>query len=192
MNILNFSIYGYNHISDILKESLLYPPVLYVLIIAYFYTVSLSKIGNLTKAFKAYKTNPLDATGLTTALGSFGDLNIAAKYLKQVNSDGYLTENIAGSFLHNAYRTHAVADATAAYANVTASSGGLGSLFGGAGLMAGTKSAGSGLMTVLRSIAPTLMGLLGVGIAFKAGKTVWDNILTDSGAKKRYQTCLIR
>ena len=32
---------------------------------------------------------------MTTALGSFGDLNIAAKYLKQVNSDGYLTENIA-------------------------------------------------------------------------------------------------
>ena len=36
---------------NFLKESLLYPPVLYVLIIACFYTVSLSKIGNLTKAF---------------------------------------------------------------------------------------------------------------------------------------------
>ena len=76
---------------------------------------------------------------MTTALGSFGDLNIAAKYLKQVDSDGYLTENIAGSFLHNAYKTHTAEEVAATYSNTTASSGGLGSLFGGAGLMAGNK-----------------------------------------------------
>ena len=125
---------------------------------------------------------------MTTALGSFGDLNIAAKYLKQVNSDGYLTENIAGSFLHNAYKTHTAEEVAATYSNTTASSGGLGSLFGGAGLMAGIKSAGSGLLTVLSSIAPALLGLLGVGIVFQAGKTVWDNILTNNGSKKRYPT----
>ena len=94
---------------------------------------------------------------MTTALGSFGDLNIAAKYLKQVDSDGYLTENIAGSFLHNAYKTHTAEEVAATYSNTTASSGGLGSLFGGAGLMAGIKSAGSGLLTVLSSIAPALL-----------------------------------
>ncbi|WP_373090726.1 hypothetical protein [Blautia obeum] len=130
----------------------------------------------------------MDATRLTTALGSFGDLNIAAKYLKQVDSDGYLTENIAGSFLHNAYKTHTAEEVAATYSNTTASSGGLGSLFGGAGLMAGIKSAGSGLLTVLSSIAPALLGLLGVGIVFQAGKTVWDNILTNNGSKKRYPT----
>ena len=97
---------------------------------------------------------------MTTALGSFGDLNIAAKYLKQVNSDGYLTENIAGSFLHNAYKTHTAEEVAATYSNTTASSGGLGSLFGGAGLMAGIKSAGSGLLTVLSSIAPALLDFL--------------------------------
>lgn len=55
-------------------------------------------------------------------------------------------------------------------------------------LMAGIKSAGSGLLTVLSSIAPALLGLLGVGIVFQAGKTVWDNILTNNGSKKRYPT----
>ena len=58
---------------------------------------------------------------MTTALGSFGDLNIAAKYLKQVDSDGYLTENIAGSFLHNAYKTHTAEEVAATYSNTTAS-----------------------------------------------------------------------
>lgn len=145
--------------------------------------MSLSKIGNLTKAFKTYKSNPLDATGLTTALSSFGDLNTAAKYLRQVNSDGYLTENIAGSFLHNAYRAHSIIDATASYSNTTASSGGLKTLLS----LNGIKSVGSGLSTVLGSIAPTLIGMLFTGLAVRLGKISWDNFFTNNAAKSRYK-----
>lgn len=145
--------------------------------------MSLSKIGNLTKAFKTYKSNPLDATGLTTALSSFGDLNTAAKYLRQVNSDGYLTENIAGSFLHNAYRAHSIIDATTSYSNTTASSGGLKTLLS----LNGIKSVGSGLSTVLGSIAPTLIGMLFTGLAVRLGKISWDNFFTNNAAKSRYK-----
>lgn len=145
--------------------------------------MSLSKIGNLTKAFKTYKSNPLDATGLTTALSSFGDLNTAAKYLRQVNSDGYLTENIAGSFLHNAYRAHSIIDATTSYSNTTASSGGLKTLLS----LNGIKSVGSGLSTVLGSIASTLIGMLFTGLAVRLGKISWDNFFTNNAAKSRYK-----
>lgn len=129
----------------------------------------------------------MDATKLTTALGSFGDLNIAAKYLKQVNSDGYLTENIAGSFLHNAYKTHTAEEVAATYSNTTASSGGLGSLLAVQSLMSRNKVCRLRTINSIKFHCSALLGLLGVGIVFQAGKTVWDNILTNNGSK-RYPT----
>lgn len=151
--------------------------------------MSLQKIGNLTNTFKSFKSNPFEnMAGMVASLSAIGNVDKAAKYLK-INNDGIISDKAASMLLFKAYKNSDITKeaATAAYANATASSGGLGSLFGGAGLMAGIKSAGSGLLTVLGSIAPALLGLLGVGIAFKAGKTVWDNILTNNGAKKRYQ-----
>lgn len=126
--------------------------------------------------------------GMVSSLSAIGNVDKAAKYLK-INNDGIISDKAASMLLFKSYKDSGITkeEAAAVYANATASSGGLGSLFGSAGLMAGIKSAGSGLLTALSSIAPTLLGLLGVGIAFKAGKTVWDNILTDNGVKKRYQ-----
>lgn len=152
--------------------------------------MSLQKIGNLTNTFKNFKSSPFaNMAGMVSSLSAIGNVDKAAKYLK-INNDGIVSDKAASMLLFKAYKNSGITKeaATTAYANATASSGGLGSLFGGAGLMAGIKSAGSGLLAALSSIAPVLLGLLGVGIAFKAGKTVWDNILTNNSAKKKYQT----
>lgn len=146
--------------------------------------MSLQKIGNLTKSFNEYKSNPLP-TGLEKSLSEFGDIKEASKNLKRVNSDGYLSDDIAASFLAKAYKSsgETVEGASKAYS----STGIVGSLFGGAGLKAGLSSVGSGLLTVFKSIAPVAGAALAIGIATKLGKTVWDEVLTNNGAKKRYE-----
>ena len=147
--------------------------------------MSLQKIGNLTKSFNEYKSNPLDPTGLAKSLSEFGDIKEASKNLKRVNSDGYLSDDIAASFLAKAYKSsgETLEGASKAYS----STGIVGSLFGGAGLKAGLSSVGSGLLTVFKSIAPVAGAALAIGIATKLGKTVWDEVLTNNGAKKRYE-----
>lgn len=147
--------------------------------------MSLQKIGNLTKSFNEYKSNPLDPTGLAKSLSEFGDIKEASKNLKRVNSDGYLSDDIAASFLAKAYKSsgETLEGASKAYS----STGIIGSLFGGAGLKAGLSSVGSGLLTLFKSIAPVAGAALAIGIATKLGKTVWDEVLTNNGAKKRYE-----
>lgn len=151
--------------------------------------MSLQKIGNLTKAFNAYKDplhSALDDVDIVKSLADFDNINDAAKYLKTVNSDGTVDKGTIGKILSKAFTNTTEKDAKATYES--AGSGIIGSLFGGAGLKAGLSSVGSGLLTVFKSIAPIAGAALAIGIATKLGKTVWDEVLTNNGAKKRYET----
>ena len=150
--------------------------------------MSLQKIGNLTKAFNAYKDplhSALDNVDLVKSLADFDNINDAAKYLKNVNSDGTIDKGTIGKILSQAFTNTTEKDATAAYES--AGSGIIGSFFGGAGLKAGLSSVGSGLLTMIKSFASAALPVLAIGLAAKVGKTIWNEGLTNNGAKKRYE-----
>ena len=186
MNILNFSIHGHNHISDILKESLLYPPVLYVLIIACFYTVSLSKIGNLKKAI-----NSGDNSKISDALESLGNIDTAGKWFQRLNtkSDGssIITDGITGIF-SEAFMGATEETVKDALAKGTKSISLKGLLSDGIGnLVGGVTSLGGGLAAVLASVAGVAIPALLAGVAVYVGKSLWDNVLTNNNANKKYE-----
>lgn len=103
-----------------------------------------------------------------------------------MNSDGYLTEDIATSFIHNAYRSTGTSFSEAGNAYNKASSGdiNLKSAFSGAGLLPGLKTVGTGFLS---NFGPLLLTATLASIGIKAAKGIWDYGFTNNAAKKKYE-----
>lgn len=141
--------------------------------------MSLGKIGKLTNAFNAFKQNKSD---MISSLAAFGNINKAASYLNKVNSDGAISNTASKMLLYKAYAASGITkeEAGEALNNNLAGS----SKFG---LLGNIKNVGSGIATVFKSIAPMMIPLIIGAVGIKAGKMLWDNVLTDNAAQKNLQ-----
>lgn len=149
--------------------------------------MSLSKIGKLTSAFSSFKNNPLDLTNMATALASVGNVDNAAKYLVKINKQNgnFLGENAMAVLLSKAYRSSGINQemAMGSINNALANS----SKFSMGGMLGSLSAVGSGIAAVFKSIAPMMIPLIIGAAGIKAGKMLWDNVLTDNAAQKNLQ-----
>lgn len=149
--------------------------------------MSLSKIGKLTSAFSSFKNNPLDLTNMATALASVGDVDNAAKYLVKTNKQNgnFLGENAMAVLLSKAYRSSGINQemAMGSINNALANS----SKFSMGGMLGSLSAVGTGIATMFKSIAPMMIPLIIGAVGIKAGKMLWDNVLTDNAAQKNLQ-----
>lgn len=145
--------------------------------------MSLSKIGKLTNVFNAFKQSPFsNKSDMISSLAAFGNINKAASYLNKVNSDGAISNTASKMLLYKAYAASGITkeEAGEALNNNLAGS----SKFG---LLGNIKNVGSGIATVFKSIAPMMIPLIIGAVGIKAGKMLWDNVLTDNAAQKNLQ-----
>lgn len=149
--------------------------------------MSLSKIGKLTSAFSSFKNNPLDLTNMATALASVGNVDNAAKYLVKINKQNgnFLGENAMAVLLSKAYRSSGINQemAMGSINNALANS----SKFSMGGMLGSLSAVGTGIATMFESIAPMMIPLIIGAAGIKAGKMLWDNVLTDNAAQKNLQ-----
>lgn len=141
--------------------------------------MSLGKIGKLTNVFKSPFSNKSD---MISSLAAFGNINKAASYLNKVNSDGTISNTVSKMLLYKAYAASGITkeEAGEALNNNLAGS----SKFE---LLGNIKNVGSGIATVFKSIAPMMIPLIIGAVGIKAGKMLWDNVLTDNAAQKNLQ-----
>lgn len=149
--------------------------------------MSLSKIGKLTSAFSSLKNDPLDLTNMATALASVGNVDNAAKYLVKINKQNgnFLGENTMAVLLRKAYRSSGINQemAMGSINNALANS----SKFSMGGMLGSLSAVGTGIATMFKSIAPMMIPLIIGAVGIKAGKMLWDNVLTDNAAQKNLQ-----
>ena len=145
--------------------------------------MSLGKIGKLTNVFNAFKQSPFsNKSDMISSLAAFGNINKAASYLNKVNSDGAISNTASKMLLYKAYAASGITkeEVGEALNNNLAGS----SKFG---LLGNIKNVGSGIATVFKSIAPMMIPLIIGAAGIKAGKMLWDNVLTDNAAQKNLQ-----
>lgn len=145
--------------------------------------MSLGKIGKLTNVFNAFKQSPFsNKSDMISSLAAFGNINKAASYLNKVNSDGAISNTASKMLLYKAYAASGITkeEAGEALNNNLAGS----SKFG---LLGNIKNVGSGIATMFKSIAPMMIPLIIGAVGIKAGKMLWDNVLTDNAAQKNLQ-----
>lgn len=145
--------------------------------------MSLGKIGKLTNVFNAFKQSPFsNKSDMISSLAAFGNINKAASYLNKVNSDGTISNTASKMLLYKAYAASGITkeEAGEALNNNLAGS----SKFG---LLGNIKNVSSGIATVFKSIAPMMIPLIIGAAGIKAGKMLWDNVLTDNAAQKNLQ-----
>ena len=145
--------------------------------------MSLGKIGKLTNVFNAFKQSPFsNKSDMISSLAAFGNINKAASYLNKVNSDGAISNTASKMLLYKAYAASGITkeEAGEALNNNLAGS----SKFG---LLGNINNVGSGIATVFKSIAPMMIPLIIGAVGIKAGKMLWDNVLTDNAAQKNLQ-----
>lgn len=142
--------------------------------------MSLGKIGKLTNVFKQSPFS--NKSDMISSLAAFGNINKAASYLNKVNSDGAISNTASKMLLYKAYAASGITkeEAGEALNNNLAGS----SKFG---LLGNIKNVGSGIATVFKSIAPMMIPLIIGAVGIKAGKMLWDNVLTDNAAQKNLQ-----
>lgn len=141
--------------------------------------MSLGKIGKLTNVFNAFKQSPFsNKSDMISSLDAFGNIS----YLNKVNSDGAISNTASKMLLYKAYAASGITkeEAGEALNNNLAGS----SKFG---LLGNIKNVGSGIATVFKSIAPMMIPLIIGAVGIKAGKMLWDNVLTDNAAQKNLQ-----
>ena len=119
---------------------------------------------------------------MISSLAAFGNINKAASYLNKVNSDGAISNTASKMLLYKAYAASGITkeEAGEALNNNLAGS----SKFG---LLGNIKNVGSGIAAVFKSIAPMMIPLIIGAVGIKAGKMLWDNVLTDNAAQKNLQ-----
>lgn len=145
--------------------------------------MSLGKIGKLANVFNAFKQSPFsNKSDMISSLAAFGNINKAASYLNKVNSDGAISNTASKMLLYKAYAASGITkeEVGEALNNNLAGS----SKFG---LLGNIKNVGSGIATVFKSITPMMIPLIIGAAGIKAGKMLWDNVLTDNAAQKNLQ-----
>lgn len=151
--------------------------------------MSLSKIGKFTDAFKIMSnvSSKKGFDNLVSTLKSTGDINAAtslfSRYGKNVNS------GLAYNALIKAFPNENITDEIKSRIGYTGSgvSGTVGSAALSTGLFASFKNVGSGIAAVFKSIAPMMIPLIIGAAGIKAGKMLWDDVLTDNAAQKNLQ-----
>ena len=134
-----------------------------------------------------------DTNAISDALKKFGDQDSAAKWFGHLNtkSDGssVISDGIMDIF-RGAFNN---IDADAVKKNIAkgakAESSSLGDILsdGIGNLVGGVTSFGSGISAVLGSVAQFAIPLILGGLAIHAGKSLWDNVLTNNSANKKYE-----
>lgn len=149
--------------------------------------MSLNKIGKATTLAKALDSFKLGGSISDTisSLRAFGNVNDAAKYLAK--NRGSLPDATSIWMLQQAYGKNSMVEETMQSElskNQIVQNEGIGK---SAGLFASFKNVGSGIATVFKSIAPMMIPLIISAVGIKAGKMLWDNVLTDNAAQKNLQ-----
>lgn len=149
--------------------------------------MSLNKIGKATTLAKALDSFKLGGSISDTisSLRAFGNVNDAAKYLAK--NRGSLPDATSIWMLQQAYGKNSMVEETMQSElskNQIVQNEGIGK---SAGLFASFKNVGSGIATVFKSIAPMMIPLIIGAVGIKAGKMLWDNVLTDNAAQKTLQ-----
>lgn len=149
--------------------------------------MSLNKIGKATTLAKALDSFKLGGSISDTisSLRAFGNVNDAAKYLAK--NRGSLPDATSIWMLQQAYGKNSMVEETMQSElskNQIVQNEGIGK---SAGLFASFKNVGSGIATVFKSIAPMMIPLIIGAVGIKAGKMLWDNVLTDNAAQKNLQ-----
>lgn len=134
-----------------------------------------------------------DTDTISDALKMFGDQDSAAKWFGHLNtkSDGssVISEGIMDIF-NKAFQD---IDIDAVKKNIAkgakAESSSLGDILsdGIGNLVGGVTSFGSGISAVLGSVAQFAIPLILGGLAIHAGKSLWNNVLTNNNANKKYE-----
>lgn len=134
-----------------------------------------------------------DTDTISDALKMFGDQDSAAKWFGHLNtkSDGssVISEGIMDIF-NKAFQD---IDIDAVKKNIAkgakAESLSLGDILsdGIGNLVGGVTSFGSGISAVLGSVAQFAIPLILGGLAIHAGKSLWNNVLTNNNANKKYE-----
>lgn len=134
-----------------------------------------------------------DTNAISDALKMFGDQDSAAKWFGHLNtkSDGssVISDGIMDIF-RGAFKN---IDADAVKKNIAkgakAESSSLGDILsdGIGNLVGGVTSFGSGISAVLGSVAQFAIPLILGGLAIHAGKSLWNNVLTNNNANKKYE-----
>lgn len=146
--------------------------------------MSLGKIGKLTNVFNAFKQSPFsNKSDMISSLAAFGNINKAASYLNKVNSDGAISNTASKMLLY--YKAYAASGITKEEAGEALNNNLAGS--SKFGLLGNIKNVGSGIAAVFKSIAPMMIPLIIGAAGIKAGKMLWDNVLTDNAAQKNLQ-----
>lgn len=149
--------------------------------------MSLNKIGKATTLAKALDSFKLGGSISDTisSLRAFGNVNDAAKYLAK--NRGSLPDDTSILMLQQAYGKNSMVEETMQSElskNQIVQNESIGK---SAGLFASFKNVGSGIATVFKSIAPMMIPLIIGAAGIKAGKMLWDNVLTDNAAQKNLQ-----
>lgn len=134
-----------------------------------------------------------DTDTISDALKMFGDQDSAAKWFGHLNtkSDGssVISEGIMDIF-NKAFQD---IDIDAVKKNIAkgakAESSSIGDILsdGIGNLVGGVTSFGSGISAVLGSVAQFAIPLILGGLAIHAGKSLWNNVLTNNNANKKYE-----
>lgn len=151
--------------------------------------MSLSKIGKLTDSFNTFKKNPLsNVDNLVSSLKEFGNINKAATYLKRANLDGTISDTAEKMLLYKAYKSSGATKDMASNALSLATVNARETLTSGSsGIFNTLKTTGLGFISVIKSALPVIGTIAAIGATIASAKIVWDNLLTNNAATKKYE-----
>lgn len=134
-----------------------------------------------------------DTDTISDALKMFGDQDSAAKWFGHLNTKSDGSSIISDGIMEVFEKAFGENDADAVKKNIAkgakAESSSLGDILsdGIGNLVGGVTSFGSGISAVLGSVAQFAIPLILGGLAIHAGKSLWNNVLTNNNANKKYE-----
>lgn len=134
-----------------------------------------------------------DTDTISDALKMFGDQDSAAKWFGHLNTKSDGSSIISDGIMEMFIKAFDTIDADAVKKNIAkgakAESSSLGDILsdGIGNLVGGVTSFGSGISAVLGSVAQFAIPLILGGLAIHAGKSLWNNVLTNNNANKKYE-----
>ena len=134
-----------------------------------------------------------DTDTISDALKMFGDQDSAAKWFGHLNTKSDGSSIISDGIMEVFKKAFGEIDADAVKKNIAkgakAESSSLGDILsdGIGNLVGGVTSFRSGISAVLGSVAKLTIPLILGGLAIHAGKSLWNNVLTNNNANKKYE-----
>lgn len=134
-----------------------------------------------------------DTNTISDALKMFGDQDSAAKWFGHLNTKSDGSSVISDGIINIFQGAFENIDADSIKKNIAkgakAESSSLGDILsdGIGNLVGGVTSFGGGISAVLGSVAQFAIPLILGGLAIHAGKSLWNNVLTNNNANKKYE-----